>query len=73
MKPIVDRLASEFRGKVDVYIVDVETQKYVDLIAAYRVNAIPTFAFVNSDGALNDYFVGGMSEEDLNIRFDALK
>ncbi len=73
MKPIVDRLASEFRGKVDVYIVDVETQKYVDLIAAYRVNAIPTFAFVNSDGALNDYFVGGMSEEDLKNRFEALK
>jgi thioredoxin-like negative regulator of GroEL len=73
MKPIVDGLINEYQGKVKIYYVDVENQSYVDLLAAYRVNAVPTFAFINSDGTLNDYFVGGMSKEELVQKIEALK
>ena len=73
MKPIVDGLIEEYQGKVKFYYVDVENQSYVNLFASYRVNAVPTFAFINSDGTLNAYFVGGMSKEELVQKIEALK
>ncbi|MCX7832269.1 MAG: thioredoxin family protein [Actinobacteria bacterium] len=73
MKPIVDGLIEEYSGKVKFYYVDVEKQEFVDLFSAYRVNAVPTFAFINNDGSLNDYFVGGMSKDELKQKIDNLK
>lgn len=73
MKPIVDGLIEEYAGKVKIYYVDVENPKYAELLAAYRVNAVPTFAFINKDGSLSDYFVGGMSKEELVQKINNLK
>lgn len=73
MKPIVDGLIEEYSGKVKIYYVDVEKPNFAELLSAYRVSAVPTFAFINKDGSLNDYFVGGMSKEDLKQKIEALK
>jgi thiol-disulfide isomerase/thioredoxin len=73
MKPIVDGLIEEYSGKIRFYYVDVENASNSELLAAYRISAVPTFAFVNKDGTLSDYFVGGMSKEELVSKIDALK
>lgn len=73
MKPIVDGLIKDYSGKVRFYYIDVENASYSELLYAYRVSAVPTFAFINKDGTLNDYFVGGMSKEELINKVEALK
>ena len=75
MKPLVERLAKEYEGTV-------ETRVYVDsgdpvgdkLAAQLNVQYVPTFVFVNSDGSLSGQpIVGGVSEDVLRKRLDALK
>lgn len=73
MKPIVDGLIEEYKNVVTIYYVDVEKPDFSELISAFRINAVPTFAFVNSDGTLNDYFVGSLSKDELKKKIEQLK
>ena len=75
MKPLVERLALEYKGKV-------EFRRYVDsgdpvgdqLSQAFSIQYVPTFAFVNSDGSLSgQLLVGGVTEDVLRARLDVLK
>lgn len=73
MKPIVDGLINEYEGKVDIVYVDVDDPNNQELTAAFRINAVPTFAFVNSDGSVKELFVGGMYENVLKQKIDSLQ
>lgn len=73
MKPIVDGLIQEYEGKVDIVYVDVDDSDNQELTASFRVNAVPTFAFVNSDGSVKEVFVGGMYENVLRQKIDSLQ
>lgn len=73
MKPIVDGLIKEYEGKVDIVYVDVDDASNQELITAFRINAVPTFAFVNSDGSVKEVFVGGMYENVLKQKIGSLK
>ena len=75
MKPVVDRLAQQYKGKV-------EFRRYVDsgdpvgdkLSAEFNVQYVPTFVFVNADGSVSGQpIVGGVDESVLRQRLDALK
>lgn len=75
MKPLVERLASEYAGKV-------ESRRYVDsgdptgdaLAARFDIQYVPTFVFVNADGSLSGQpIVGETDEATLRARLDALK
>lgn len=75
MKPLVERLASEYKGKV-------ESRRYVDagdptgdaLARQFNIQYVPTFVFVNADGSVNGQpIVGEVSEAVLRQRLDALK
>ena len=75
MKPLVERLAQEYKGKV-------EFRRYVDsgdpvgdqLSRLFNIQYVPTFAFVNSDGSLSgQLLVGGVTEAVLRARLDVLK
>lgn len=75
MKPLVERLQKEYQGKV-------EFRRYVDsgdpvgddLARQFNVQYVPTFVFANADGSLSGLpIVGGVGEEVLRQRLDALK
>jgi len=75
MKPLVERLAEEYKDTV-------ETRRYVDsgdpvgdaLAQQLNVQYVPTFVFVNADGTLSgQMIVGGVDESVLRQRLDALK
>ena len=46
--PIVEELATEYAGKVDVYKVDVDQEQ--ELAGLFGVQSIPTFLFIPKDG-----------------------
>ena len=75
MKPLVERLGTEYAGKV-------EFRRYVDsgdptgdaLAQRFNVQYVPTFLFVNADGSVSGQpLVGGTDEATLRSRLDALK
>ncbi len=48
MSPVMDELAGEFAGQVDIYKVDVD--KAQEVAAAFGVRSIPTFVFIPKEG-----------------------
>lgn len=75
MKPLVERLASEYKDKV-------EFRQYIDsgdpvgdgLAQQFKIQYVPTFVFVNADGSVSGQpLVGGVGEDVLRQRLDALK
>ena len=46
--PILEDLASEYEGKLDVYKVD--TEKETELASAFGIRSIPSLLFVPKDG-----------------------
>lgn len=73
MKPVVDGLQKEYEGKVEFRLMNVESdQGAIALANKMGITAVPTFVFVNSNGISAGTQVGGMSEEDLRARLDAL-
>lgn len=74
MKPVVDGLKTEYEGKVEFRLYNVEKdQEGVALANSLGVTAVPTFVFVNSDGVQAGTQVGSMSEEALRAQLDALQ
>ena len=60
MAPIVDKLASDYHGKVKVFKVD--TDNNPQLSEKYQVNALPTF-MVFRDGHAVSQYTGAMPKE----------
>lgn len=48
MAPVVDEIAGDYEGKIDVYKVDVDQQQ--ELAALFGVQSIPTLLFIPKDG-----------------------
>jgi thioredoxin len=46
--PIVEEIANEYAGKIDVYKVDVDQQE--ELAALFGIQSIPTILFIPKDG-----------------------
>lgn len=46
--PILEDLAKEYAGKIDIYKVDIDKEQ--ELAAVFRVQSIPTFLFCPMDG-----------------------
>ena len=48
LSPVLDEIAGEYNGRVDVYTVDVDRD--ADLAAAFGIRSIPTMLFVPMNG-----------------------
>ena len=48
LSPVLDEIAGEYNGRVDVYKVDVDRD--ADLAAAFGIRSIPTMLFVPMNG-----------------------
>jgi thioredoxin-like negative regulator of GroEL len=73
MKPVVDGLAQQYKGKVEFRRLDANDDATQQLAQAYGVQYVPTFVFLNADGTRSDQLVGEASAADLTKRLDALK
>ncbi len=74
MAPVVDRLEKEYEGTVDILKMNVDAGGEAGSLASrYRVQYVPTFVFVNSDGTIADTIVGEAKESDLRDALDGLR
>ena len=62
LSPILDQLAVEYDGKIDIYKVDVDQEP--ELARQYRVMSIPTF-LVFKEGEVVKRDMGVMSKEEV--------
>ncbi|MFO8010256.1 MAG: FKBP-type peptidyl-prolyl cis-trans isomerase [Dehalococcoidia bacterium] len=63
MKPILEELAVEYKGEVN--IVFVEIQNHMDLTRSYSIMAIPTQIFFDSNGEEVSRHIGFYPKEDI--------
>ncbi len=74
MAPVVDRLKSEYDGKVEFRLFDVDKDAEGQaLMEQYGAQYVPTFVFVNTDGSAAGQLVGEQSEDAMRKQLDALK
>jgi thioredoxin 1 len=69
VSPVMDKLASEFRGRIKVARCDVD--KNPKVADAYAVSAVPALVFLK-DGKVIDRQVGVFSEETLRAKLQEL-
>lgn len=62
LAPIIDELASELSGKVDVYKLDIDQSS--DIAAKYRVSSVPTI-MVFEGGSVKAKTVGAVPKQQL--------
>jgi thioredoxin 1 len=70
MKPILDKLAEEFKGRIDVLILD--TRDYAFLARRHRIRVIPTQIFFDESGKESFRHEGFMSREDILTKLQDL-
>lgn len=68
MKPILEELSIEYRGRLNVVIVDVDN--YQNLTSASRIMAIPTQIFYDSSGKEITRHIGFFAREDIIAQLD---
>ena len=69
LKPVVEELAGEYEGRVDVVYVDVDEAR--DTASRYGVMSVPTVLFFKG-GEVADQLTGLVPKENLQKRLDQL-
>ena len=69
LAPILEELAAEYKGKVNVYKVDVDKCK--DLAQAFKISSIPAVLFIPKDGT-PQMMVGLRSKDAMKQDIDKL-
>jgi thioredoxin 1 len=69
LSPILESLAPEFEGKLEIVKVDIDSEP--ELAQKYGVSSIPTIVALKG-GAEVDRMVGFQSKDSLNAKFAAL-
>ena len=71
MKPVVDRLNTQYQGKVEFRLYDVDkSAEGSALMRQFNSQYVPTFVFVNRDGTVAQQKVGEISETNLKALLD---
>jgi thioredoxin-like negative regulator of GroEL len=73
MKPVVDRLEQQYKGKVEFKRYDVDSSAEGNqLMGQFNAKYVPTFVFLNKDGTVSSQKVGETSEADMKKALDSL-
>jgi thioredoxin-related protein len=75
MRPVVDRLRTQYAGRVDIKEMNLSRgDASVEALAdTFGVEYVPTFVFVDRDGTVRASVVGEMSEDAMRAKLDSLK
>ena len=65
MQPILDEIAKEYEGKVEVVFYDVWTKEGRHYAAKYRINMIPVQVFLDKDGKEYYRHAGFLPKDDI--------
>ncbi len=65
MKPILEEVARDYSGKLNVVIVSVDD--YRDLTSEFRIMAIPTQVFLDGNGKEVSRHVGLLAKDDIIV------
>lgn len=63
LKPIFEKLAEDFRGRITFVTIDVDQQP--ELSQAYGVQSIPMLVFINKDGQIQNTIMGFQNRDQL--------
>lgn len=69
LAPIIDELAEEYEGKVDIYKVDVDKEE--ELARLFKVRSIPTLVYIPMN-ELPIVELGGKSKGELREKLNAM-
>lgn len=69
LEPILEELAKEYKGKIDVYSVDVDKNK--ELAEAFKISSIPAMLFIPKDGT-PQMLIGFRDKEQLKSEIDTI-
>jgi len=74
MRPVVDGLVKQYSDRYEIRILNTSSRdpKMMSLAQTYRVQYVPTFVFVNSDGSLSKSVVGAVPASQLEREFAKL-
>ena len=73
MVPVVNGLKSEYEGKVEFRLLNVEKDaEGARLADSFGAQYVPTFIFVNADGTQSGQLVGTQSEDQMRKELDKL-
>ena len=67
--PIVEEMAAEYDGKVNIGKCDVDSND--DLVAMFRIRSIPTLVFFKGGEVVGTH-IGAISQNDLKAKIEAL-
>ena len=67
--PIVEEMAAEYDGKVNIGKCDVDSND--DLVAMFRIRSIPTLIFFKGGEVVGTH-IGAISQNDLKAKIEAL-
>lgn len=74
MRPVVDGLVKKYAGRYDIRVMntsnDAEAQR---LAQEMRIEYVPTFIFLNSDGSKSGEIVGSSPAEKIEAELAKLK
>lgn len=63
LKPIFEKLAEEFKGRINFITIDVDENP--ELSQSYGVQSIPMMVFLNKDGQIQNTLIGFQTREQL--------
>ena len=69
LSPILEEVSNEYKGKVDIYKVDVDQEE--ELSAAFGIRTIPTLLFIPMDKNPR-IMVGGLPKNKLKEAIDSI-
>ena len=69
MAPVMDELAEEYEGRVDIYKINIEEEE--EIASAFGVRSVPSFVFVPMDGEPK-MSVGAASKGDMEKIIDGI-
>lgn len=72
MAPILEELAREYRGKAHILVLDLSEPVNQKLARRYRVTAIPTQVFFDSQGNQVDVHIGFMPKKEIVRKLEEL-
>jgi len=70
LKPAVDRLENEWRGKLQVQRVDIQSPAGKKLVNQYRIELTPTFIFLDGTGREQWRSVGGVDAAQVRLSLE---
>jgi thioredoxin-like negative regulator of GroEL len=74
MRPVVDRLYEEYGEDVHFAVLDAnEAGEIGEVTSSFKINAVPTFVFVNADGEEVARTIGTATEEQLSAEIEKIK